>query len=94
MAEVFQAVAGGPEGFQRTLVIKRMLPQLTQDEAFVQMFIDEAKLSGLLSHPNLVQIYEFGEVDGCFFIAMEQVHGRTLAAIKVQAGLDRPDGAG
>jgi serine/threonine protein kinase len=82
MAEVFQAVASGPEGFQRTLVIKRMLPQLTQDEAFVQMFIDEAKLSGLLSHPNLVQIYEFGEVDGCFFIAMEQVHGRTLAAIK------------
>jgi serine/threonine protein kinase len=82
MAEVFQAVAGGPEGFQRTLVIKRMLPQLTQDESFVQMFIDEAKLSGLLSHPNLVQIYEFGEVDGCFFIAMEQVQGRTLAAIK------------
>jgi len=86
MAEVFQAVAGGPEGFQRTLVIKRMLPQLTQDEAFVQMFIDEAKLSGLLSHPNLVQIYEFGEVDGCFFIAMEQVHGRTLAAIKSKLG--------
>jgi tRNA A-37 threonylcarbamoyl transferase component Bud32 len=84
MAEVFQAVAGGPEGFQRTLVIKRMLPQLSQDEAFVQMFIDEAKLSGLLSHPNLVQIYEFGKVDDCFFIAMEQVHGRTLAEIKAR----------
>ncbi len=84
MAEVFQAVVGGPEGFQRTLVIKRMLPQLSRDEAFVQMFIDEAKLSGLLSHPNLVQIYEFGNVDDSFFIAMEQVHGRTLAEIKAR----------
>jgi len=84
MAEVFQAVVGGPEGFQRTLVIKRILPQLSQDEAFVQMFIDEAKLSGLLSHPNLVQIYEFGNVDDCFFIAMEQVHGRTLTVIKAR----------
>ena len=84
MAEVFQAVAGGPEGFQRTLVIKRILPQLSRDEAFIQMFIDEAKLSGLLSHPNLVQIYEFGNVEDCFFIAMEQVQGRTLAEIKAR----------
>src|SRR5215831_230959 len=82
MAEVFLAVALGLEGFQRTLVIKRMLPNLSQDEAFVRMFIDEAKLSGLLSHPNLVQIFEFGKVDDSFFIAMEYVHGRTLAAIK------------
>ena len=82
MAEVFQAIVGGPEGFQRSLVIKRMLPQLSQDEAFVRMFIDEAKLSGLLSHPNLVQIIEFGKVEDSFFIAMDYVHGRTLAAIK------------
>src|SRR6266849_4896268 len=52
MAEVFRAVAVGPENFQRTLVIKRILPHLCQDSAFVQMFIDEAKVSGLLSHPN------------------------------------------
>src|SRR5215467_5920059 len=69
MAEVFRAVALGPENFQRTLVIKRILPHLSQDQAFVQMFIDEAKVSGLLSHPNLVQIFEFGKVDECFFIA-------------------------
>jgi serine/threonine protein kinase len=80
MAEVFRAVALGPENFQRTLVIKRILPHLSQDLAFVQMFIDEAKVSGLLSHPNLVQIFEFGKVDECFFIAMEHVHGRTLAS--------------
>jgi serine/threonine protein kinase len=81
MAEVFQGIVGGPEGFQRSLVIKRMLPQLSHDEAFVRMFIDEAKLSGLLAHPNLVQIFEFGQVDESFFIAMEHVHGRTLASV-------------
>src|SRR3954453_12568158 len=70
MAEVFRAVAIGPENFQRTLVIKRILPHLCQDSAFVQMFIDEAKVSGLLSHPNLVQIFEFGKIGDSFFIAM------------------------
>src|SRR5262245_33548800 len=80
MAEVFRAVAIGPENFQRTLVVKRILPHLSQDAAFVQMFIDEAKVSGVLSHPNLVQIFEFGKIDQSFYIAMEHVHGRTLAA--------------
>src|SRR3954451_18114619 len=82
MAEVFLAVAIGPEGFQRTLVIKRMLPHLSQDRSFVRMFIDEAKLSGMLSHPNLVQIFEFGKVDDSFFIAMEHVNGQTLTAVQ------------
>ncbi len=86
MAEVFLAVAMGPEGFQRRLVIKRMLPHLSRDRAFVKMFIDEAKLSGLLSHPNLVQIFEFGQIDESFFIAMEHVHGETLLAVKQKLG--------
>src|SRR6188768_3789027 len=96
MAEVFLAVAMGPEGFQRPLVIKRMLPHLSQDRAFVEMFIDEAKLCGLLSHPNLVQIFEFGSVDDSFFIAMEHVHGETLLAVEVklaQANRVAPVGA-
>jgi len=84
MAEVFRAIAMGPEGFQRPLVIKRMLPHLSQDRAFVEMFIDEAKLCGLLSHPNLVQIFEFGSVDESFFIAMEHVQGETLLAVEVK----------
>jgi serine/threonine protein kinase len=71
-------------------VIKRMLPHLSQDGAFVQMFIDEAKLSGLLSHPNVVQIFEFGKVDESFFIAMEHVDGRTLSAVQAKlAELER-----
>jgi serine/threonine-protein kinase len=82
MAEVFLAIATGPEGFQRSLVIKRMLPHLSQDSAFVRMFIDEARVSALLSHPNLVQVFEFGKVDDSYFIAMEHVHGRTLLAMK------------
>ncbi len=96
MAEVFRAVAMGPEGFQRPLVIKRMLPHLSQDRAFVEMFIDEAKLCGLLSHPNLVQIFEFGSVEESFFIAMEHVQGETLLAVEVklaQAGRLAPVGA-
>jgi len=81
MAEVFLAVAIGPQGFQRTMVIKRMLSHLSQDRAFVKMFIDEAKLSGLLSHPNLVQIFEFGQIEDSFFIAMEYLQGETLLAV-------------
>ncbi len=84
MAEVFLAIASGPQGFQRTLVIKRMLAHLSQDRAFVKMFIDEAKLCGLLSHPNLVQIFEFGQIDDSFFIAMEHVHGETLLAVQAK----------
>jgi len=84
MAEVFLAVAMGPEGFQRMLVIKRMLPHLSQDRAFVSMFVDEAKLCGLLSHPNLVQIFEFGSIEDSFFIAMEHVQGETLSAVRAK----------
>ena len=92
MAEVFRAVAMGPEGFQRPLVIKRMLPHLSQDRAFVDMFIDEAKLCGLLSHPNLVQIFEFGSVDDSFFIAMEHVQGQTLLAVEVDGAEPQREG--
>jgi serine/threonine-protein kinase len=84
MAEVFLAVAIGPEGFQRQLVIKRMLPHLSQDRAFVRMFVDEAKLCGLLSHPNLVQIFEFGAIEDSFFIAMEHVNGQTMSAVRAR----------
>jgi serine/threonine protein kinase len=96
MAEVFRALASGPEGFQRTVVIKRVLPTLLENEGFVDMFIDEAKLCALLSHPNLVQIYELGQVDDCFFIAMEHVQGRTLASVQakqIEQGRLTPVGA-
>src|SRR5262245_48820473 len=78
MAEVYRGVVGGPQGWERELVVKRMLPQLSGNAEFVRMFIREAKISALLMHPNIVQIYEFGEAEGSYFIAMESVQGVTL----------------
>ncbi len=84
MAEVFLSIMTGPQGFQRSLVVKRMMRQLTHDQEFVRMFVDEAKLSAQLSHPNIVQVFEFGKIDDSYFIAMEYVPGRTLEAIKTE----------
>jgi serine/threonine protein kinase len=78
MAEVFRAVVKGPQGWERELVVKRILPQLTGNSEFTKMFIREAKISALLMHPNIVQTYEFGEAEGTYFIAMESVQGVTL----------------
>jgi serine/threonine protein kinase len=78
MAEVYRAIMTGPEGFERELVLKRILPRLSDTGDFKTMFIREAKISALLMHPNIVQIYEFGEADGAYFIAMESVQGVTL----------------
>jgi eukaryotic-like serine/threonine-protein kinase len=81
MAEVFRAIIPGAEGFKRTLVIKRILSQLSQSERFVDMFVREARIGSLLNHPNIVQVYDFGNVDGHYFLAMEYVRGRDVLAI-------------
>jgi eukaryotic-like serine/threonine-protein kinase len=78
MAEVFRATVRGPEGWERELVVKRILPQLSGNAEFTRMFIREAKISALLMHPSIVQIYEFGEAEGSYFIAMECVQGVTV----------------
>jgi len=76
MAEVYLARASGPAGFEKECVIKRILPSLSTDKQFVQMFLDEARIAARLSHPNIVQIFELGEHAGNdHFIAMEFVHG-------------------
>ncbi|MEO8214958.1 MAG: serine/threonine-protein kinase [Myxococcales bacterium] len=81
MAEVFRAAVKGPEGFHREIVVKRILPELSARPRFTQMFVNEAKISALLNHPNIVQIFEFGESDGAYFIAMESVRGLTLREV-------------
>jgi serine/threonine-protein kinase len=78
MAEVFRAVVRGPEGWERELVVKRILPHLSGNTEFTKMFIREAKISALLVHPNIVQTFEFGQAEGTYFIAMEGVQGVTL----------------
>ncbi len=75
MAEVFLARQRGPEGFDRRVAVKRILPHLVETGDFVRMFLDEARLAARLSHPNVVHIYEFGKVEEYFFIAMEYVDG-------------------
>jgi serine/threonine-protein kinase len=81
MAEVFRAVAEGPHGFERTAVVKRILPSLARLPDFVRMFVDEAKISARLCHPNIAQLYEFAEQDGTLLLAMEMVAGRDLGAV-------------
>lgn len=81
MAEVFKGRALGPGGFARDVVIKRILPAYADDPEFIRMFIDEAKLLGLLHHPNIVDVYDFGEDDGVLFLALEYVEGPSLSRI-------------
>jgi class 3 adenylate cyclase/tetratricopeptide (TPR) repeat protein len=81
MAEIFLARSFGVEGFEKHLVIKRILPDLAQSPQFVSLFIKEAKISASLSHPNIVQIYELGRVSTDHYIAMEYIHGRDLTRI-------------
>ncbi len=93
MAEVFLARQRGPEGFDRRVAVKRILPHLVDSESFVRMFLDEARLAARLSHPNIVHIYEFGKVDEHFFIAMEYVdgvHAGMLIKLAAQAGQRLP----
>jgi serine/threonine-protein kinase len=81
MAEVFKARALGPAGFEREVVIKRILPAYGRDDDFVRMFADEARILGLVNHPNVVQALEFGEEDGALFLALEYVDGPSLSRI-------------
>ena len=71
MAEVFLAVHKGVESFIKVVVIKRVLPHLSNNPEFVRMLCDEARLAARIEHPNIVRIYEFGEVDGQYYAAME-----------------------
>jgi serine/threonine-protein kinase len=81
MAEVMLAEERGLEGFRRRVVIKRVLPHLADDPEFVAMFLEEARLAALLTHPGIVHIYEFGSHEGSFFLAMEYVEGASLSQI-------------
>ena len=81
MAEVFKAKSFSTGGFEKLLVIKRILDHLSSNDEFVDMFIDEAKISVELQHPNIVQIYDFGQLGQNYFIAMECVEGKDVKGI-------------
>ena len=81
MAELFRAKRTGVEGFEKVVAMKRILPHLSDNKEFVDMFIDEAKMVAGLAHPNIVQIYDLGKIEKSYYIAMEYVHGRDLRSI-------------
>jgi serine/threonine protein kinase len=85
MAEVFKAKRSGVEGFEKVVAVKRILPHLSDNQEFVDMFVDEAKMVAGLTHPNIVQIFDLGRIDKSYYIAMEYVHGHDLRTILKRA---------
>ena len=81
MAEIFLAEQSGPGGFKKRLVIKRILPHLVGDEKFIEMFQDEARIAAMMNHPNIVQIFDLGEENSAYYIAMEYVAGENLRGL-------------
>jgi serine/threonine-protein kinase len=81
MAEIWLARQRGLAGFNRFVVIKKILSHLSEQETFVKMFLDEARTSAQLNHPNIVQIYDLGRESDSYYIAMEFIAGENLAAI-------------
>ncbi len=85
MAEIYLARARGQAGFEKLVVIKRILPTVANDPKFVQMFLDEARLAATLQHPNIADVYEVGEHEGSPFFAMEFVHGQDVRTMRFAA---------
>jgi serine/threonine-protein kinase len=81
MAEIWLARQAGPQGFEKVVVVKRILDSFSQDEEFVEMFLDEARIAAQLNHPNIVQISDLGEHAGAFYMAMEYLAGQDLARV-------------
>ncbi len=85
MAELFLARRLGEAGFQKTCVVKRVLPYLVESPEFVQMFLDEARIAARLNHPGVVQVFELGKHDASYFIAMEYLAGSDLVGLARKA---------
>lgn len=81
MASVFLARMDGPGGFQRWVAIKRIHPHLIEDESFVHMFLDEARIAASISHPNVATVFDLGKTGDSYWIAMEYLHGEPLREI-------------
>ena len=94
MARVYLATLRGAVGFEKRLVVKQIRPELSQDDAFVKRFVEEAKIAVELSHPNIVPVYELGVELGIYYIAMELCEGLALTEILTDTGpLDPAEGA-
>src|SRR5688500_5191950 len=85
MAEVLLARFAGADGFEREVVIKRILPDLAHEREFIDMFRDEARITAQLRHGNIVQVLEFRHDDGHYYLVLEYVDGTTLGLLKNHA---------
>lgn len=81
MAEIFLAEQVGSDDFRKLVAVKRMLPHLNRQREFITMFMDEARIVSRLSHPNVVQVFDYGEIDGRYFLAMEYLAGENLTTV-------------
>ncbi len=90
MGDVFLGVARGPAGFNKLMVIKQLRPALSDDEQFLAMFLEEARLAARLNHPNVVQTVEVGNEGKRYFLAMEYLEGQSLQRMRQRIGKDRP----
>jgi serine/threonine protein kinase len=90
MSRLFVAEQTGIEGFTKIVALKRILPQLEDNAAFRTLFLNEARVAARLEHPNIVATYEFGEVDGAYFTAMEYLPGEDLAEILARCETPAP----
>ena len=81
MAEVYEARRTGPSGWERRVAVKCILPQHANDDDFVEMFVDEARLAARLEHPSIVAVHDFGEIEGTLYIAMELVDGTNVGRL-------------
>lgn len=81
MAELFLALHRSVASFEKLVVIKRILPQMNDDRAFIDMLLHEARIAATLSHPNIVQTFDVGQIESKYFIAMEHIHGEDIRAI-------------
>ncbi len=81
MAEILLGRLSGPSGFERPVVVKRILPHLAHSEEFSKMFMDEARLVARIRHHNVVQVYELGEADAELFLVMEYLEGEAISGI-------------
>src|SRR5688572_14510602 len=81
MGEIFLARQSGAPGFDRLVILKALLPELASTPECVSQFLDEARLAAKLNHPHVVAIYEVGQWDGVYFIAMEYVEGEHIGSL-------------
>ncbi|MEM9073374.1 MAG: protein kinase [Myxococcota bacterium] len=86
MGSVFLAKREGPGRFQKRVAVKTIHPHLAKEGAFVAMFLDEARIAAAMSHPNVAQVFDLGEVDGTYFLTMEFLHGQHLGAVQQKVG--------